>query len=74
MLTLCNHVIISNSTFSWWAAYLNNRENRVVIAPVPYAFDKKRKIEDTYPSDWVLINRVEDKRIPIFNSHKAFSS
>jgi hypothetical protein len=33
LLSLCHHFAISNSTFTWWGAWLSDNPNKVVIAP-----------------------------------------
>jgi hypothetical protein len=49
--------IIANSSFSWWAAWLNENENKVVISPKewfgPRNYHLSRK--DLTPEEWIII-------------------
>lgn len=50
--------IISNSTFSWWGAWLNAKKGKIIYAPRYFLGWKTKKEfpENIYPSTWNLIS------------------
>jgi hypothetical protein len=56
LMTLCQHNIIANSSFSWWAAWLNQNPDKRVTGPAQWFGDPKLHNPDILPDSWLRIN------------------
>jgi hypothetical protein len=54
LMSLCRHHIIANSSFSWWGAWLNARQDKIVVAPRKW-FAKTDSIEHLLPAGWLAL-------------------
>ncbi len=55
LMSLCKHNIIANSSFSWWAAWLNANPEKMVIAPARWFNDSAISVKDIIPEGWQKI-------------------
>lgn len=57
LMSLCQHNIIANSTFSWWGAYLNQNPTKIVSYPQTWFGPCIRKNTiDLCPPEWTCIS------------------
>lgn len=53
LMSKCKHNIIANSSFSWWAAWLNRNESKRVVAPKNWFTSVENP--DIYPEGWIKL-------------------
>ncbi len=54
LMASCGHHIISNSTLSWWAAWLATKPMQIVVAPTPWNLAEPSDA-DLIPPHWIRI-------------------
>jgi len=55
LMSACKHNIIANSSFSWWAAWLNQNPQKKVFAPKRWFVSIEANLDDRAPKDWRII-------------------
>lgn len=60
LMSQCKHQIIANSTFSWWAAWLNANPEKIIITP-EYWYNDKQLNETVIriPNEWIKIDNMK---------------
>jgi hypothetical protein len=58
MMSLCSHNIIGNSSFSWWGAYFNSHDNKIVCYPNIWFGPAMNgtNVQDLFPESWNKIS------------------
>lgn len=56
LMSLCQHNIIGNSSFSWWGAWLNPNPAKRVAGPARWFADPKLCNPDILPARWIAID------------------
>lgn len=57
LMSCCRHNIIANSSFSWWSAYFNSWDNKIVCYPsVWFGSNIRNDTKDLCPPNWIKID------------------
>jgi Glycosyl transferase family 11 len=56
LMTRCRANVITNSTFAWWGAWLNSRDDRVIVAPSAWCRPGvPNGVSSILPDEWIKV-------------------
>lgn len=55
LLSACKNLIIANSTYSWWSAWLSENQSKIVVAPQKWFADDQIDTKELIPENWVRL-------------------
>jgi hypothetical protein len=55
LMAACRHQITANSSFSWWAAWLNSNPGKIIAAPRRWFSGKDYDARDLLPVGWLAV-------------------
>jgi len=56
LMSMCNNVITSNSSFSWWGAWLNNNTDKIIVGPnIWFGVNTNYISKDILPKEWIKL-------------------
>ena len=60
LMSCCQNNIIANSSFSWWGAWLNENEKKLVMVPDFWFRNVKTESLGIMPEGWILIEEKDE--------------
>ena len=55
VLSQCDNLIISNSSFSWWSAFLGTEKKKIIAPDTWFGCDGPKNFSDIYMDNWIKI-------------------